>query len=212
MSNSRRDLIQAAHSIFERRLTHGCTGNLSVREGDQIVLTSTGCNLGALTTDELAVVAMDGTHLAGPKPTKEAFLHLAMLNARPELNAVVHTHSPAAAAVSCLDVVDGGDAIPPLTAYFAMRIGRLPMLPYMAPGDETGERTVAEFAREHHALLLRNHGPVVAGVSIAQALDHLEELEHTAELYLRLHGLPYVPLTTQRAAALEAKYRIQTTS
>jgi 3-dehydro-4-phosphotetronate decarboxylase len=202
MSAERAAVIRAARSLFDRGLTHGSTGNVSLRTGDGILVTPTGSSLGTVTEDDLSLIDASGAHLAGPRPSKEAFLHAAVLRARPSAQAVVHTHSTHAAAVSCLRDLDETDALPPLTAYFAMRVGRLPLLPYHAPGDDALEGIAATTARTHTALLLRNHGPVVAGASLSAAMDALEELEETAKLFLLLRGMPTRPLTPAEAEAL----------
>ena len=200
----RGQIVGAARSIYARTLTHGSTGNISVRLGGQVLVTPTGSSLGTVHADDLAVIALDGTHVSGPKPSKEAFLHAAMLRARPQDTAVVHTHSTYSAALSCLDGLDPENALPPLTAYFAMRIGRLPLLPYHAPGDDSLERLAETTARDHGALLLSNHGPIVAGRSLDLAMDALEELEETAKLYFLLQGHPTRPLTSVQTGALAA--------
>jgi len=187
-ATARAQVVDVARSIFTRGLTHGRTGNVSARLGDRILVTPTGSSLGTVAPDDLSVIGLDGEHLDGSAPSKEAFLHAAMLRARPDATAVVHTHSTYSAAVSCLADVDPASVLPPLTAYFVMRVGTLPLLPYHAPGDATLERLAESTARNHHALLLRNHGPVVAGPSLSNALDALEELEQTAKLFLLLHG------------------------
>jgi 3-dehydro-4-phosphotetronate decarboxylase len=199
---ARSALIVAARSLFSRGLTHGSTGNLSVRVGERILVTPTGSSLGTVASGELSVIDASGAHLSGPRPSKEAFLHAAILRARPGDTAVVHTHSTYAAALSCLDGLDEADALPPLTAYFAMRIGRLPLLPYCAPGDAALGAAVGAAASSHHALLLRNHGPVVSAPTLAAATDALEELEQTAKLYFLLAGHPTRPLTPAQVAAL----------
>ncbi|QEA28330.1 aldolase [Microbacterium sp. CBA3102] len=201
-ADARRAIERVAHSIHRRGLTHGRTGNLAVRDGDRVLLTPTGVSLADVDADRLSVVALDGSHLDGPKPTKEAFLHVALLRVRPEANAVVHTHSVHAAAVSCLSDVDPENPIPPLTAYYGMRVGKLRMLPYFAPGDPAATDAVEDAARVTHALLLRNHGPVVAGADLDTALDAVEELEHTAQLFLLTRGLATSPLTSAQLHAL----------
>ncbi|MFF9345367.1 MULTISPECIES: 3-oxo-tetronate 4-phosphate decarboxylase [unclassified Streptomyces] len=196
-------LVRTARSLFTRGLTHGSTGNLSVRLADgTLLLTPTGSSLGNLTETGLSRTDVHGRHLDGPRPTKEAFLHAAFYRARPAAHAVVHLHSTHAAAVSCLAVPDTGDVLPPLTAYYAMRVGRLPLLPYHAPGDPALEPLAEHTARTHHAVLLANHGPVVAGASLEQAADAIEELEETARLHLLLQGHTTRPLTPEQAAAL----------
>lgn len=198
----RASIIYAARSIFSRGLTHGRTGNISVRSGDTILVTPTGSSLGTVEADELSVIDAHGQHIGGAKPSKEAFLHAAVLRARPQDAAVIHTHSTYSAAVSCLEHTTTDSVIPPLTAYFAMRVGKLPLLPYHAPGDAALEQLAEDTARTHLAMLLSNHGPIVAAKNVASALDALEELEETAKLYLLLHGHTTKPLTAQQASTL----------
>ncbi|MFJ2158054.1 3-oxo-tetronate 4-phosphate decarboxylase [Streptomyces sp. NPDC087856] len=196
-------IMTTARSLFTRGLTHGSTGNLSVRLADgSLLLTPTGSSLGTVQETELSRTDLNGRHLEGPRPTKEAFLHAAFYRARPGAHAVVHLHSPHAAAVSCLDGVNVANALPPLTAYYAMRVGTLPLLPYHAPGDSSLEPLAERTARAHHALLLANHGPVVAGADMEAATDAIEELEATARLHLLLQGHATRPLTPEQAAAL----------
>lgn len=197
-TSAREQIILAARSLFSRSLTHGSTGNISLRLGDRIYVTPSGSSMGTVLPEDLSVIDLDGRHVAGATPSKESFLHAAVLRVRESASAVVHTHSTYSAAVSCLDGLDPRDALPALTAYFAMRIGRLPLLPYHAPGDTSLEREVEAVAREHSAFLLSNHGPVTAGASLSVAMDALEELEETAKLYLILTGHPTRPLTTQQ--------------
>lgn len=198
----RADIVALGASLFSRRLTFGRTGNLSARVGEHMLVTPTGASLGALDADQLATVSLDGAHIDGPRPSKEAFLHAAVLRARPDANAVVHLHSTHAVAVSCLADIDAKDVLPPLTAYYVMRVGRLPLLPYHAPGDRRLEPLAEEMARRHHALLLANHGPVVAGIDLASAADAVEELEETARLFLLLQGHRTRPLTASEADEL----------
>jgi len=201
-AQARDAIVQAARSIFDRSLTHGSTGNISVRVGDRILVTPTGSSLGTVLAEELSVIDLSGKHVDGAKPSKEAFLHAAVLRARPAATSVIHTHSTYSAAVSCLANLDPANALPPLTAYFAMRIGRLPLLPYHAPGDDSLEALAEAMAADHLALLLSNHGPVVAGGTIGAALDALEELEETAKLFLLLNGHATRPLTDEQASKL----------
>jgi len=200
--NPRDDVVNAARSLFSRNLTHGSTGNISVRVDGGMLITPTGSSLGTVQPEDLSLIGLGGEHIDGPKPSKEAFLHAAVLRARPLDTAVIHTHSTHSAAVSCLAELDPEDAIPPLTAYFAMRIGRLPLLPYHAPGDNSLGRLAENTARNHRALLLSNHGPVVAGTSLTSAMDALEELEETAKLFLLLHGRNVSPLSRAQADSL----------
>jgi ribulose-5-phosphate 4-epimerase/fuculose-1-phosphate aldolase len=174
--------------------------------GENILVTPTGSSLGTVEPDDLSVIDALGAHVDGPRPSKEAFLHAAMLRARPHANAVVHTHSTHSAAVSCLAGLDTDDALPPLTAYFAIRVGRLPLLPYYAPGDAALGAAAERAARTRGALLLSNHGPIVAGTSISDALDAIEEVEETAKLFLLLRGMETRALTDAQRDALAAKW------
>jgi len=185
-ASAREALCALGASLFERGLTHGSTGNLSVRTPDGFLMTPTGCSLGALDPARLARLDAGGAHVDGDAPTKEALLHLAMYRQRPRDAAVVHLHSTHSVAVSVLADVDPANVLPPLTAYYAMRIGMLPLLPYFAPGDAKLAEAVAAAADKHHAVLLANHGPVVSGSTLAAAADAIEELEATARLWLLL--------------------------
>lgn len=203
MTDLRNTVERVAHSIHRRGLTHGRTGNLAVRDGDRILVTPTGVSLADVSGAELSVLDADGRHLEGPAPTKEAFLHVAVLRARPTAHAIVHTHSVHAAALSCLADLDQDEPLPPLTAYYGMRVAPLQVLPYFAPGDKAATEAVLQAATRSHALLLRNHGPVIAGVDLDSALDALEELEHTAQIFFLTAGMRTAPLTAQNLAALQ---------
>ena len=184
MSDTREALCALGRSLFERGLTHGSTGNLSLRTGGGFVMTPTGASLGALDPSRLAVLDANGRPIGGDPPTKEAALHLAMYRERPQDTAVVHLHATHSVAVSVLADTDSANALPPLTAYYAMRIGTLPMLPYYPPGDAMLADAIAALAARHHAVLLAHHGPVVAGRTLAAAVDAIEELEATARVWL----------------------------
>lgn len=199
-----RDLIvDVGRSLFDRRLTPGSTGNISVRLSDgTMLMTPTNASLGRLDPARLSHLDHQCNHLSGDKPTKEAFLHSCMYCQRKTAGAVVHLHSTHSVAVSILADVDPRDVLPPLTAYYAMRVGRLPLIPYFAPGDRELALAVEKAAADHHAMLLSNHGPVVAGATLTDAQFAMEELEETAKLYLMLDGKPTRPLTQEQASQL----------
>jgi 3-dehydro-4-phosphotetronate decarboxylase len=193
-SKLRDRICEFGKSMFDRGLTFGSSGNLSVRLDDGWLMTPTNVSLGRLDPARLARLSSDGRHLDGDPPTKETFLHLAMYRRRPDATAIVHLHSTWSVAVSCLADVNADDVLPPLTAYYVMRVGRLPLVPYFRPGDRALGDAVEAFAERHHAVLLANHGPVVAGTSLEAAVYSMEELEETAKLYLLLRGQPSRPL------------------
>ena len=204
----RETIVATGASLFNRGLTHGSTGNISVALADGgWLMTPTGSSLGTLDPARLSRLDSAGRHLDGDKPTKEAFLHTTMYGARPGSGAVVHLHSTHSVAVSCIDGIDHANCLPPITAYYAMRIGRLPLVPYYPPGDETLADAVGVLASKHHAVLLANHGPVVAGSSLAAAQDAIEELEETAKLFLLLRGERVRALTDEQVAELQRRFR-----
>lgn len=184
----REQMAMQGRSLFERRFTHGSTGNISVRIRDGILITPTNSCLGNLDADRIAKVTFEGDHVAGDRPSKEAFLHLEMYRSRPQEVAVVHLHSTWSVAVSCLADIDPMDVLPPITAYQVMRVGACPLVPYYAPGDSMLADAVGRQARQARSMLLANHGPVVAGKSLSAAVASAEELEETAKLYLLLRG------------------------
>ena len=202
----REQICELGRSIFERGLTHGSTGNISARCEDGWLLTPTGSNLGKLDPARLSKLDWQGKLLSGDAPSKENFLHLAMYQERARSAAVIHLHATHSVAVSVLAEVDPADVLPPLTAYYVMRIGSLPLVPYFAPGDMQLAQAVRGYAGKHHAMLLANHGPVVAGSSLAAAADAVEELEATASLYLLLHGKPVRALTPEQVADIRRRY------
>jgi len=204
----REHICELGKSIFDRGLTHGSTGNISGRCDDGWLLTPTGSKLGRLDPARLSKLDWSGKLISGDAPSKENFLHLAMYQERDRNQAVIHLHSTHSVAVSVLEDVNPADVLPPITAYYVMRIGNLPLVPYFAPGDMKLADAVRGFAGRHHALLLANHGPVVAGSSLAAAADAVEELEATARLYLLLQGLRVRTLTPEQVAEIRKSHPI----
>jgi len=207
MTDARDSLVGYGKSMFERRLTFGSSGNISVKTGDGWLMSPTNVSLGALDPAKLSRLDASGKHVAGDAPTKESFLHLAMYRERAGAGAVVHLHSTHSVAVSCLDGINPEDVLPPITAYYVMRVGKLPLIPYYAPGDPTLGEAVGKVAARHSAVLLANHGPVVAGSSLSAAVNAIEELEETARLYLLLHGRPTRYLTPEQVADLRKRFQ-----
>jgi ribulose-5-phosphate 4-epimerase/fuculose-1-phosphate aldolase len=194
-------------SLFQRGLTFGSTGNISVRLPDGgWLMTPTNASMGALDPARLARIDASGRHMDGDQPTKEAFLHRVMYAERQGATAVVHLHSTHSVAVSCMHGLNCDDCLPPLTAYYVMRVGRLPIVPYFPPGDEALAAAVEKLAGKHHAVLLANHGPVVAGTSLENAMYATEELEETARIFLLLRNSPINPLTEAQVETLRARF------
>ena len=188
--NQQRDqIVRLAKSMFERGLTFGSSGNISARVDDGWLMTPTGSTMGTLDPAKISKLDNDGEHISGDKPTKESFLHHVMYEKRHGTGAVVHLHSTHSVAVSCLSDINKKNVLPPITAYYVMKIGTLPLIPYFPPGDLDLAKAVREMASDHHALLLANHGPVVAGKSLEDAVYAIEELEETAKLFLMLKNM-----------------------
>ena len=206
---ARAQLVELAKSLFDRGYSVGTAGNISVRLADGYLMTPTNSCLGRLDPARISKLGPDWAHLSGDKPSKESFLHLGMYEERARANAsagaVIHLHSTHSVAVSVLADIDPDNVLPPITAYYVMRVGSLPLVPYFAPGDMQLADAVRRFAGKHHALLLANHGPVVAGSSLTAAADATEELEETAKLFLLLQGKRIRTLDAAQVAALRAR-------
>lgn len=202
----RERIVTLARSMYERGLTFGSSGNISQRVDDGWLMTPTGTSMGELDPARLSKLSDDGQHLSGDQPTKESFLHLAMYEKRSTCKAVVHLHSTHSVAVSCMDGIDHTNVLPPITAYYVMRIGKLPLVPYFPPGDIDLAKAVREMASDHHAVLLANHGPVVSGKSLEDAVYATEELEETAKLFLLLQGQKTRFLSKEQVKGLERRF------
>jgi ribulose-5-phosphate 4-epimerase/fuculose-1-phosphate aldolase len=199
----REEICAIGQSIFARGLTAGSSGNISVKTEEGWLMTPTGSSLGRLDPARLSKLGHDGRLVSGDSPTKESFLHRVMYEQRPGTGAVVHLHSTHSVAVSCLTEIDPEDVLPPITAYYVMRVGRLPLVPYFRPGDLKLAEAVRGCAGKHHAVLLANHGPVVAGSNLDDAVNAIEELEETAKLYLLLRGAETRYLTRSQVMELQ---------
>lgn len=182
-------LVELAASLFARGYSVGSAGNISVRlDGGGYLMTPTNSCLGRLDAARLSRLDAGFAHVGGDKPSKEVSMHRAFYAARAEAGAVVHLHSTMATAVACLPDADT-NPIPPLTPYFVMRVGRsLPVVPYYRPGDAAMEAAIHELARDARAVLLANHGPVVSGRTLTDAVYAAEELEEAAKLFLLLRA------------------------
>lgn len=205
----RDEVCRVGQSLFQRGLTSGSTGNISVRTPDGgWLMTPTNVSMGTLDPARLSLFDTDGRFVSGDAPTKEAFLHFSMYGERADAGAVVHLHSSHSTAVSIMADIDPEDVLPPLTAYYIMRVGRLPLVPYFAPGDQALAEAVRSLAGRHHAMLLANHGPVVAGTSLANAQYAAEELEETAKLFLMLQNHAKRVLTPEQVADLRRRFNL----
>lgn len=203
----RRGLVKMGALLYTRQLAHGSAGNLSVRlEDGAILVTPTNSSLGSLDADRISKVTPGGELVSGDRPSKEYVFHLAVYEARPAARAVVHLHSTYSVAVSCLDHQQSEEALPPLTAYYVMRVGGLPLVRYFRPGDRALADEVRQVAREHRSMLLANHGPIVSGASLEEAVHAYEELEETAKIFFILGDRPTSPLTAEVIADINRAF------
>ncbi len=205
----REQICTLAQSMFDRGLTGGSTGNISARLADGGLLVSpTGSSFGRLDPARLAHFDASGRHIGGDQPTKEMPLHSAFYDTRGTAGAVVHLHSCHSVALSLLDA-DADDFIPPLTPYAVMQLGRVKLLPFFMPGDPAMGEAVRGLAGKRSAVMLANHGPVVAGRDVESACNAIEELEATARLALLTRGMNPRALTPDQVQAVVRKFDVE---
>jgi len=209
-SDLREQICVLAKSLFDRGLTHGSTGNISARTEDGGLLVSpTGTSFGRLDPGRLSRFDAKGMHVAGDKPTKEMPLHSAFYDTRSTAGAVVHLHACHSVALSMLPDADEDNFLPPLTPYGIMKLGKVKLLPFFLPGDPAMGDAVRGLAGKRSAVMLANHGPVVAGKDIEAACNAVEELEETARLALMLRGTGAVGLTDDQVRAVVTEFNIE---
>lgn len=203
----RERIAELGKSLYDRGYAHGSAGNISARLDEcHFLVTPTNSCLGRLDPAKISKLDGDGRLVDGDPPSKESFLHLVVYRERPKSEAVVHLHSLHAVAVSCLADINPDDVFPAITAYAIMQVGKLALVPYYPPGDQSLAEAVRKLAGSHHAVLLANHGPVVAGSSLSAAGYAIEELEQTAQLMLLLQGRPTRLLTPEQIAELNRRF------
>jgi ribulose-5-phosphate 4-epimerase/fuculose-1-phosphate aldolase len=202
----REQIVEHGRSLYDRGLTPGSSGNISVRLPDGFLITPTNSCLGRLDPEAISRLDSVGNLIHGMPPSKEAFLHLAYYRSRGNEQAIVHLHSTHSVAVSCLRDIDPDNVLPPITAYYVMRVGRLPLVPYFAPGDIQLAEAVALAVRASKGALLANHGPVIGGNDLASAVYAVEELEETAKLYLLLRHQATQFLTENQVQQLHERF------
>jgi ribulose-5-phosphate 4-epimerase/fuculose-1-phosphate aldolase len=199
-----------AKSLFDRGLTGGSTGNISARTEDGGLLVSpTGSCFGRLDPARLSRFDADGTLIGGDKPTKEMPLHSAFYDTRSSAGAVVHLHSCHSVALSMMPDVDPENFLPPLTPDGLMKLGRVKLLPFFLPGDPAMGEAVRGLAGRRSAVMLANHGPVVAGKDVEAACNAVEELEDTARLAMLTRGLNPRMLTPDQVRAVVERFDVE---
>jgi ribulose-5-phosphate 4-epimerase/fuculose-1-phosphate aldolase len=202
----REKMVMHGKSLFDRRYTCGGSGNMSARLPDGVLVTPTNSCLGRLEGDRISKLDGEGKLVSGDPPSKEWILHLAVYRARPDAGAVVHLHSPYAVAVSCLNGLNPDNVLPPVTPYFVMRIGRLPLVPYHPPGDPGLAEAAGRLSARSRGILLAHHGTVAAGKDLDDAVYNAEELEETARLFLMLRNENYAVLNHDAVEELRKRF------
>ncbi len=207
----REEICRLAASLFARGLTAGASGNISARTGDGgLLVTPTGSSFGALDPARLTLFDASMRRLSGDPPTKEMPLHAAFYETRGDrAGAVVHLHSTHSVALSVLPDTDPDNMLPPITAYGVMRLGKVRLLPYFMPGDPAMGDAIRSLAGKRSAVVLANHGPVVAGKDIEAAVNAIEELEETARLTLLTRGMAPRLLTEAQVGELVREFEVE---
>ena len=209
-SKLREQICLLAKSMFDRGLTGGSTGNISARTEDGGLLVSpTGSSFGRLDPAELSRFDAAGRHIAGLKPTKEMPLHSAFYETRKAAGAVVHLHSCHSVAWSMMPEIDPNNVLPPLTPYAIMKLGKVQLLPFFMPGDAAMGEALRSLGGKRSAVLLANHGPVVAGKDVEAACNAIEELEETAKLAIMMRGFDARALTPAQVRDVVRKFEVE---
>lgn len=205
----REEICRYGRSLFERGLTPGSSGNISMRLDDGgWLVTPTNASLGFLDPGRISRLDAGGRLISGDKPTKEIPLHSALYESRGSARAIVHLHSTHAVALTMLPEIDPRAALPPMTPYYLMRAGETALVPYYRPGDPAVADAIRGLAGKYASVLLANHGPVVAGDSLEAAVFATEELEETAKLYLLLRNLSPRYLSPQQVLDLASTFKL----
>jgi len=208
-TTAREGIARWAKSMFDRGLTNGSSGNISVRLSDgRLLVTPTGSSMGFIDPDRISLIDTSGQLVSGDAPTKEIPLHSAFYETRHGAGAVVHLHSCHSVVLSVLPETDPDNVIPPITAYSVMKLGRVKLLPYFMPGDPAMGDAVRGLLGKRSAVLLANHGPVVCGKDLDAAVYAMEELEEAAKLTLLCRGLAPNLLSQTQLSDLAAKFDV----
>lgn len=176
------DAVWVAHSLFERGKTSGSSANLSILHNGTIYISASGTCFGTLSVQDFAAVSMGGKAKSSLKPSKELPLHRYYYESHPQIQAIVHTHSPYTVLWSCRKFTEGQEVIPAYTPYLEMKVGKIGLIPFAKPGSEELFRLFRENLAGFDAYILKNHGGIVGGKSIMDAFFGIEELEESAKI------------------------------
>jgi ribulose-5-phosphate 4-epimerase/fuculose-1-phosphate aldolase len=207
----REQICILASSMFQRGITHGSTGNISVRlEDDDILVTPSGSSFGRLDPNDIVKITKSGQFIGSLTPTKELPLHKAFYETRGlKSGAVVHLHSTHSVALSMLPGIDEDSVLPSYTPYSIMLLGKVKLLPFFVPGDPAMGDAIRGLAGKRSAVLLANHGPVVSGKDLESSVNAIEELEATAKLALILKGADAKALDNAQINSVVKKFNVE---
>ena len=208
-SLAREEICRVGASLFARGYAHATAGNISVKLDDGFLITPTDACLGFLDPAQIAKVDAQGHAVSGARASKTLALHRAIYAAA-EARCVIHTHSTHCVALTLHPIE--GELLPPITPYFVMKVGHVPVIPYHRPGDAKVAELVAAQIQSHaqrgtqiRAVMLARLGPNVWHDTPAQAMAVLEELEETAKLWLGADPKP-APLTEAQLEELRQAF------
>jgi len=209
----RREICRVGASLFERGYVHATAGNISVKlEDGGFLITPTDSCLGFLDEARLSRVDAGGNHTGGDRPSKTLVLHKRIYAADADARCVIHTHSTHLVALTLQEPWQGEELLPPITPYFVMKVGHVPLIAYRRPGDPgVGDRVAAAIATAARrgapirAVMLSRLGPNVWHETPAAAMAVLEELEETARLWLSATPKP-APLTAAQIDELRSAF------
>jgi 3-dehydro-4-phosphotetronate decarboxylase len=208
----RAEICRVGASLYARGYVHASAGNVSVRTDTGFLITPTDACLGTLDPARLAEVNAHGEQVAGDRASKTLALHRRIYAAEPDARCIIHTHATHLVALTLAGVWSAEDIVPPITPYFVMKVGHVPLIPYHRPGDAAVAELVAgriAAARARgapiRAVMLDRLGPVVWHASPSEASAVLEELEETARLWLMCTPKP-APLTSEQIDELRTHF------
>jgi len=211
-SEYRQEICRVGRSLFERGYVHATAGNISVRLDDGYLITPTDACLGFLQPDRLSKVGGDGVQQSGDRASKTLSLHRRIYTADDTAQCVIHTHSTHLVGLTLSGVWSEDDIVPPITPYYVMKVGHVPLISYHRPGDPVVGDLVAQKIESMRAkgtplraVMIDRLGPNVWHTSLAAAMATLEELEETARLWLMTTPKPS-PLTDAAIEELRASF------
>ncbi len=214
LDQHRREICRIGKSLFDRGYAHSTAGNISVHTDEGFLITPTDACLGFMEPDQIAFVNLQGEQTSGAPASKTLSLHQAIYRSDPEARCVIHTHSTHLVALSLLGAWKSEDIIPPITPYYVMKVGHVPLVPYHRPGDpEVAKRVAAMITagvaadKPLRAVMIERLGPNVWHRSLSAAMAALEELEETARLWL-LSGRSVAPLSDAAIDELRQNFRL----